>query len=111
KYSHQAWERGWSLLLRPLPNRAVHFFVERWTARFELALFVVLRAHQSRGIAEGAANAFAIELAVLLQLPNKIRLRQGRAANADERRPAIVYVGGAGVRQKFLQITIAAADD
>src|SRR5262249_11506717 len=74
-----------SLFLRLLPDRAVDFLVERRAARGELALVVVLGAHQGGAVAEGAADALAVEAAVLLELPHEVRLREGGAADAHER--------------------------
>src|SRR5258707_15774810 len=105
----QAAERR-SLLLRPLPERPVNFLVKRRATRGELDLLVVLGAHQSGAVAERATDALAVEAAVLLQLPHEIRLRERGAADAHEGDTAVAHVGGAGVRQKLLQVTVTAAD-
>ena len=75
------------------------------------ALVVVFGAHESRAITEGAANAFAVQLAVLLNLLDEIGLREGGPADADDGDPAIANIGGAGLHHEFLQVTVAAADD
>src|SRR5262249_27380703 len=84
-------------LARLLPEGAVHLLVERWAARGELAQLVVLGPHQRRAVAEGAADALAIETAVLAELPGEVRHGQRRAADADEGDPTGADVGGPGV--------------
>src|SRR5258708_888969 len=84
--------RALLFLLRLLPERPVDFAVERRTTGGELALLIVLGAHQGGAVAEGAADALAVEAAVLLQLPHEIRLRKRGAADADKGNPAVAHV-------------------
>ena len=90
---------------------AVGLLVERRAAGRELAQRVVLRPHQRRAVAERAADALAVELAVVEQLPHQVRLRQRRPADADERHPAVADVRRPGLRQELLQVAVAGADD
>ena len=96
--------------LRLFPEGTVHFLVEGRTAGGELAQLVVLGAHQGRAVAEGAADALAIELAVLLQLQSKIGLRQCGPADTDEGDPAVADIGCSSVKDELLQVAVAAAD-
>src|SRR5262245_54881915 len=97
-------------LLGKLPNWAINLLVERRAACRELALLVMLGSHQRRAVAEGPADALAVEPAVLQQLASEIGLGQSRAADADEGDASIAHVRGASFEQVFLQVAIAAAD-
>src|SRR5579871_5061647 len=70
----------------------------------------MLRAHERRAIAESPADALAVKLAVLLDLKGKVRHRQRRPADADEGNSAVADVRRAGLREKFLQVAVTAAD-
>src|SRR5260370_21007473 len=100
-----------SLLLRLIPDRTIHFLVERRTSRRELAQLVVLGAHEGRAITERPADALAVQLAMLLKLAHEIRLRESRTTHASERGPAVAHIGGGGVDQIFLQVAVTTADD
>src|SRR3954468_16430729 len=98
-------------LLRLLPDRAVRLLVERRAAGRELAQVVVLRPHQRRAVAERPADPLAVELAVVEQLLDEVRLRERRPTDSGKRAPAVPEVGRRRLRQELLQITVAAADD
>ena len=98
------------MLPRLFPNLGIPFFVERRAAGGELAQLVMLGAHQSRAIAESAADAFAVEPSGLLKLSGEIRLGERGAADADKANSAIADIGGSSLEQIFLQVAVAAAD-
>src|SRR5262245_49865338 len=90
------------VLLRLVPDGAVHLLVERRAASGELAQLVVLGAHESGAVAEGAADALAVELAVLAQLAGEVRHRQRCPPDADEGDLPGADVGGPGVKKELL---------
>src|SRR5437868_3761958 len=107
----RAWPRHLerpSLLFGLVPDRSINLLVKRWATGRELALLVMLGTHEGRAIAERAADALALELAVLLDLADEVGLGQRGPAHADEGGAAIANIGRAGMDQKFLQITVAA---
>ena len=92
-----------SELLHLFPDRAIPFFVERRAAGGVLAERVVLRTHQRGAIAEGAADALAVQLAVLEELPHPVGLGERRAADADDADAAVANIRGRRLRQELLR--------
>ena len=100
-----------SELLHFLPDVAVRLLVERRAAGRVLAERVVLRPHQRGAVAERAADALAVELAVVEELPHPVGLSERRAADADDADPAVADIRGRRLRQELLQVAVPGADD
>src|SRR5262245_39394599 len=92
-----------------VPDRAVDLLVEGRASRGELAQLVVLGPHQRGAITERAADALAVEAAVLAQLDREVGLGQRCPANADEGDPSLGHIGRPRLAQELLKVAVPRA--
>jgi hypothetical protein len=106
--------RRWNFSRLPLcliPDRPVDLLIERRATRCELAQLIVFRTHEGGAVAESAADALAVQFPVFLDLFGKIWLGQRCPADTHKSNSAVAQIRCASLRQKFLQVAIAASDN